>query len=162
MPVRSLPSNPNVDHLKYQARDLLKEHAARVEEAAQRIREFHPRFGRASDSEIFDARLRLSDAQLAIAREYGFPSWTRLKRHIEGPTLSDRLDLPHQQRIEDEAFRRAVDLLDAGEIITTEFSRPLSLLTPTFLVRLARIGVEMRGGDLESSADAQPESLPEV
>jgi hypothetical protein len=115
MPVRSLPSNPNLDHLKYQARDLLKEHAARVEEAAQRIREFHPRFGGASDSEIFDARLRLSDAQLAIAREYGFPSWTRLKRHIERPTLSDRPDLPHQQRIEDEAFRRAVDLLDAGE-----------------------------------------------
>ena len=74
-----------------------------------------PRFGRASDSEIFDARLRLSDAQLAIAREYGFPSWTRLKRHIERPTLSGRLDLPHQQRIEDQAFRRAVDLLDAGE-----------------------------------------------
>ena len=115
MPVRSLPSDPNLDHLKYQARDLLKEHAAGVEEAAQRIREFHPRFGEASDSEIFDARLRLSDAQLAIAREYGFPSWTRLKRHIERPTLSGRLDLPHQQRIEDQAFRRAVDLLDAGE-----------------------------------------------
>lgn len=115
MPVRRLPSNPNLDHLKYQARDLLKDHAARIQGAAQRIREFHPRFGGATDSEIFGARLSLSDAQLAIAREYGFPSWTRLKRHIERPTLSDRLDLPHQQRIEDEVFRRAVDLLDAGE-----------------------------------------------
>jgi len=115
MPVRRLPSNPDLSHLKYQAKDLLKEHVARAQGAAQRLREFHPRFGRATDSEIFDAELNLSDAQLAIAREYGFPSWTRLKRHIQHPTLSDRLDLPHEQRIEDKVFRRAVDLLDAGE-----------------------------------------------
>lgn len=116
MPVRRLPTNPNFDHLRYQAKDLLKDHATRSGEAAQRIREFHPRFNRAIDPEIFNARLSLSDAQLTIAREYGFPSWTRLKRHIEKPTLSDRLDLPHQQRIEDMAFRRAVDFLDAGDV----------------------------------------------
>ncbi len=83
MPVRRLPSNPNLDHLKYQAKDLLKEHAARDVGAAQRIREFHPRFNRATDAEIFAAQLKLSDAQLTIARESGFPSWARLKRHIE-------------------------------------------------------------------------------
>lgn len=117
MPVRRLPPSPNLDHLKYQARDLLSDHAARSQGAAQRIREFHPHYGRATDLEIFRARLSLTDAQLAIAREYGFASWTRLKRHIERPTLSDRLDLPHQQRIEDEVFRRAVDLLDGGEAL---------------------------------------------
>jgi hypothetical protein len=116
MPVRHLPPCPNLEHLKYQAKDLLKDHAARKQEAAQRIREFHPRFGAASDSQIFHTRISLSDAQLAIAREYGFPSWARLKRHIERPTLADRLDLPHHQRIEDEIFRRAVDLLDAGDV----------------------------------------------
>jgi hypothetical protein len=117
MPVRPLPSNPNLDHLKYQAKDLLKDHAARTPDVAQRIREFHPRFGRAEDAEIFEAQLKLSDAQLTIAREHGFPTWARLKRHIEKPTLSDRLDLPHQQRIEDAAFRRAVELLDAGDVV---------------------------------------------
>lgn len=115
MPVRPLPSHPNLDHLKHQAKDLLKDHTTRTPDAAQRLREFHPGFARATDSEIFAACLRLSDAQLAIAREHGFPSWTRLKRHIEQPTLADRLDLPHQQRIEDDPFRRAVDLLDAGD-----------------------------------------------
>jgi hypothetical protein len=116
MPVRRLPSNPNLDHLKYQAKDLLKEHAARTPGAAQRIREFHPRFGRATDAEIFDAKLSLSDAQLAIAREYGFPSWPRLKAHVEKPALSNRLNLPHHERIEDAAFRRAVGLIDAGDV----------------------------------------------
>ena len=115
MPVRRLPSNPNLDHLKYQAKDLRKEHAAHAPDVAQRIREFHPRFCRATDAEVFNALLSLSDAQLTIAREYGFPSWARLKRHIEKPTLSDRLDLPHQQRIENATFRRAVELLDTGD-----------------------------------------------
>ena len=114
MPVRALPPNPNLDHLKYQAKDLRTAQAARSPEAAQRLREFHPRFTRATDAAIFDARLSLSDAQLAIARESGFPSWARLKRHIEKPTLSDHLNLPHHERIEDATFRRAVDLLDAG------------------------------------------------
>lgn len=115
MPVKGLPSNPNPDHLKYQAKDLLKAHAARDPAVAQRMREFHPRFSKATDVEIFEAQLSLSDARLAIAREHGFPSWARLKRHIEKPTLADDLSLPHHERIEDGAFRRAVDLLDAGD-----------------------------------------------
>jgi len=115
MPVRALPSNPNLEHLKYQAKDLLRHRAARDLGVAQKIREFHPHFHRAADQEIFDARLRLSDAQLIIAREYGFRSWARLKAHIEKPSLSDQLHLPHHERIEDAAFRRAVSLIDTGD-----------------------------------------------
>lgn len=115
MPVRRLPANPNLNHLKYQAKDVLKALKARDLGAAQLVREFHPRFRKSSDAGIFAAQLRLSDAQLTIAREAGFPSWSRLKRHIEKPTLTDRLDLPHHERIEDHAFRRAVDLIDAGD-----------------------------------------------
>jgi hypothetical protein len=115
VPVKPLPSKPNLEHLKYQAKDLLNGHAARDAGVAQRIREFHPRFIGATDDEIFAAHLHISDAQLAIARESGFPSWARLKRHIQEPTLSDRLNLPHHERIEDAAFRRAVELLDSGD-----------------------------------------------
>ena len=115
MPVRSLPLSPNLEHLKYQARDLIKSHAARDPVAAQRIREFHPRWLKADDAEILALHLRLSDAQLTIAREYGFRSWARLKCHIETPTLVDRLDLPHHQRIEDPIFRRGVELIDVGD-----------------------------------------------
>lgn len=117
MPVRPLPSNPNLSHLKYQARDLLKLHTARDSRAAQRLREFHPRFHAASDAEIFATRLKLSEAQLAIARESGFPSWAKLKRHIEKPTRTDQLTLQHHERIEDPHFRHAVDLLDTGDTV---------------------------------------------
>jgi len=116
MPVRRLPSNPSLHHLRYQAKDVLKAHAARDAEVAQRLREFHPRFGSAAaDAAIFDAALSLADAQLAIAREYGFPSWARMKKHIEKPTLFDHLDKAYHERIEDPIFRRAVDFLDAGD-----------------------------------------------
>jgi hypothetical protein len=116
MPVRRLDANPTLADLKHQAKELLKEHAARRPDCAQKIREFHPRFGHAADAEIFNAKLRLSDAQLTIAREAGFPRWARLKRHIEAPTLADRLDLKHHERIEDPVFRRAVDLIDSGDV----------------------------------------------
>ena len=125
MPVRVLPHNPNLEHLKYQAKDLLQSRGSGDAAAAQRIREFHPRFARAADEEIFSVPFRLNDAQLTIAREAGFPSWARLKRHVEKPTLGNRLDLPHHERIEDATFRRAVDLIDTGD--TTELRRYLKL-----------------------------------
>jgi len=98
MPTKHLPSNANIDHLKYQARDLLTAHAALDPQVAQRIREFHPRLDKATDAVIFGAKLMLSDAQLVIAREYGFPSWVRLRKHIEKSTLADNLNVPHHER----------------------------------------------------------------
>ena len=115
MPVRPLPSNPKLEHLKYQARDLKKAHAARDRGAAQRIREFHPHCRELSDESIFERKLSLTDAQLTIARERGFKSWPRLKAYVESPQLAERIRAPRHELIEDDAFRRAVDLLDAGD-----------------------------------------------
>jgi len=116
MPVRPLPEDTNLQHLRYQAKDVRKGHRAHDPAVAQRIREFHPRWTRASDAEIFAAHLTLSDAQLVIAREYGFASWTRLKRRIEMPKPTDAVSLPHHERIKDPIFRRGVDLIDAGDV----------------------------------------------
>jgi hypothetical protein len=115
MPVKPLPPHSSLDHLKYQAKDLMRQHSAREIGCAQRLREFHPKFQGATDAEIFAAELRLSDAQLAIARERGFAGWTRLKRHLEKPAIADQLTRPHHERIEDATFRHAVDLLDKGD-----------------------------------------------
>ena len=116
MPVRAVPEKPSLEHLKYQAKDLLKGLADRDAAVAQRIREFHPRWAKACDAAIFIAHLTLSDAQLAIAREYGFANWARLKRRVDKPTPGDQVNRPHHERIEDPIFRQAVDLLDAGNV----------------------------------------------
>lgn len=116
MPVVPLPVNPNLDHLRNQAKDLLRAQAAGDPQVAQRIREFHPRFHLATDSQIFSASLSLADAQLTIARERGFPSWARLKIHVEHPAPVDDLALQYHERIADATFRHAVDLLDQGNV----------------------------------------------
>jgi ankyrin repeat protein len=91
---RQLPSRPNLDQLKHQARDLLNAHRAGDEDAVRRIRESHPRFAQASEPDVRSARLTLSGAQLVIAREYGFASWPKLKEYVEkaGPQSSDSVE----------------------------------------------------------------------
>ncbi len=115
MPVKHLPRHPSLGHLRHQAKDLLRMHAGRDLQSAQRVREFHPRFHGAPDEEIFNAPLRLSDAQLSLAREYGFENWAKLKEHVETPALTERLGAPYRVRIADDTFRQAVDLLDKGD-----------------------------------------------
>jgi ATP-dependent Clp protease ATP-binding subunit ClpC len=56
---RNLPEFPNLDHLRKQAKALLRE-----------LQHQNP-------------KARLAEAQLSIARKYGYPSWTKLKTHIE-------------------------------------------------------------------------------
>jgi hypothetical protein len=115
MPTKRLPSSPSIDHLKHQARDLLNDRRDGELHASQRIREFHPRFKGVTDVAIRAAAFTLSDAQLAIAREYGYSSWARLRTHVANADRS-KLELPHHERIEDAAFRRAVDLVDDGDV----------------------------------------------
>ncbi len=114
MPVRKLPATPNLKHLRDQAKDLMKQHAARDLAVAQRIREFHPRFTGATDDTIFAATLSIRDAELTIACEHGFRSWQRLGAYVKKtPTVP--FELPHHERIEDPAFSQAVKLMDAGD-----------------------------------------------
>jgi hypothetical protein len=114
MPTKPLPLRPNIEHLKHQAKDLLKDRDTGELGACQRIREFHPRFAGMADDAIRAAAFTLSDAQLSIAREYGFASWARLNRHVTNGDSSN-LQRPHHERIEDAGFRRAVDLIDDGD-----------------------------------------------
>ena len=109
-----------------------KQHSAKELSSAQRLREFHPKCRVATDEEIFATHLSLSDAQLSIAREYGFASWARLKQNIENPTLIHRLKLSYQERIEDPVFRHAVRLIDSGDVASL---RSLLAQTPDLVHR---------------------------
>src|SRR5438045_2784150 len=78
----SLPSRPSLEQLKRQAKDLLKSLKGGTPQAVERFRVSHPRCAGASEFEIRASRLSLSDAQLVVAREYGFASWPKLKEHV--------------------------------------------------------------------------------
>lgn len=64
---RSLPDHPNLDWLRKEAKRRLEE-----------LRSGHP-------------AAQLADAQLDLARQYGFPSWRALKAHVDSLTIEGQL-----------------------------------------------------------------------
>ncbi len=69
----TLPAQPSLENLKKQAKRLLKSAHEKDVDALHRV---GPYFGD-------PAVITLQQAQLVIARDYGFSSWSRLKQHIE-------------------------------------------------------------------------------
>ena len=88
---RSLPEKPHLDVPKQEARALLKEWRAKNPEALDRIRNRHPRFHRKEDAAIVAEKFLLNDAQLVLAREYGFCNWTELKQRINSNIVAGLL-----------------------------------------------------------------------
>src|ERR1700753_3233197 len=74
-PFRRLPSQPNLEQLKKQAKDLLKRYRAGEPDAIAEVdcfeRKPSPEFA-------------LNDAQRVLARTYGFNSWPKLKAFVDG------------------------------------------------------------------------------
>lgn len=89
---RGLPERPHLDIPKRLARELLDQWRTGVPEALARIRHRHPKFLAADDAALRAASFQLSDAQLVIAREYGFQRWTELKLRVESNSLAQSLD----------------------------------------------------------------------
>ena len=110
---KSLPSQPNLEQLKNQAKDLLKSLKSGDAGAFQRIRENHPRWSPASEPEMHATELSLGDAQLVLAREYGFASWPKLKEHVHAVELdtADPMELFKKAFAEHDPvlFRRLLD-----------------------------------------------------
>lgn len=68
--MRELPDRPNLEQLRHQARALHRAATAGDADALRRLKVVSP-------------RPTLAAAQLALAREYGYPSWARLKAEVE-------------------------------------------------------------------------------
>jgi hypothetical protein len=88
---RGLPAQPHLDVPKQQARELLQQSKSGLKDALDRVRRRHPKLHSADDQSI-STHLKLSDAQLVIAREYAFSSWTQLKQRITGNTAAQLID----------------------------------------------------------------------
>jgi ankyrin repeat protein len=74
--VRPLPADPNLDKQRKLAKALARDYWRGEPEAIGRVHALHPKPPAAQD-------FLLSDAQLVIARGYGFAGWAQLKRKIE-------------------------------------------------------------------------------
>ncbi|MBB3605598.1 hypothetical protein FHT40_005285 [Mycolicibacterium sp. BK556] len=80
----ALPDNPSLDRLRTDARTLQRGVLANDPEALDAIRRHHPR------PDLALQRFRLHDAQLAIARRYGFSGWPALVEYL---SIADQLSV---------------------------------------------------------------------
>jgi len=119
---KTLPPSPNLEYEKKQAKALLKAYQAKETSAVERVRVSHPRLQNVSEKSIPSDQFKLSDAQLVIAREYGFSSWPQLKNQIE--TLREGLNETFSQ------FARAVQHGDTARV------RELLEATPALAKRI--------------------------
>jgi ankyrin repeat protein len=85
-----LPDRLNLDHLKKQAKQLIRLYRSRDAAAMARFRVALPVAESASDDALSSLGLRLHDAQSCIAREHGFASWPDLKRYVEVQTVAQQ------------------------------------------------------------------------
>jgi hypothetical protein len=106
----SLPALPNLEQLKHQAKDLVKQFKAHSPEALRRVQAHLPRAANLPTESLSTTKLTLSEAQFVLAREYEFPSWPRLKRHIETSQPDQDATL--------EAFKRVVQEGDSQKLRT--------------------------------------------
>ena len=74
----ALPPDPSIEHLKKQAKALLRAFRAQDVEARARFREALPRLASADDQIVPKVKVSLQEAQLVVAHEYGFDNWQRL------------------------------------------------------------------------------------
>jgi ankyrin repeat protein len=79
LPTRRIPEHPNFEQLKRQAKELLR--AFLDDEPGARV-EVQAHYRRADR-----ANFALHDAQLVLARSYGFESWPKLKAFVDGVTI---------------------------------------------------------------------------
>ncbi|MBR0694694.1 hypothetical protein [Bradyrhizobium lablabi] len=80
----------NLEHLKKQAKELIRLYRRQVPEALARFRHSLPAAAGLSDSEIAALDLRLHDAQSCVARDIGFASWQELRRHVEAQSSAGK------------------------------------------------------------------------
>jgi ankyrin repeat protein len=88
----TLPAQPNLENLKNRAKQLLKAYQSGEAQAMARVQQHNPAISGivTTPAKTTPPPIKLAEAQFIIAREYGFPSWPRLKAYIERVTETAR------------------------------------------------------------------------
>jgi hypothetical protein len=89
-----LPGNANLEQLKKGAKSFQRAVRAGVAEV---VREFHPRLSYARPGSPALSAFTRTDAQLVIARQFGFSGWPKLEAHLE--LVARYARSPHEQPV---------------------------------------------------------------
>jgi hypothetical protein len=106
--MKKLPPKANPEHLKKQAKALLRLYRQGDADAVARFVRFLPAAANRTHDEAVALGLRLHDAQSCLAREYGFASWADLDAFVEANAVAQ-----HERA---GLIRRWLDLAYGGDV----------------------------------------------
>ena len=151
MSLRELPARPNLEHLKKQARLLLRGSLQAEPSALDRFRD--------AQVSLATATPKLADAQHVIAREYGFDNWANLKAHV-GALSDDPMEaLTAAVKANDAPLLRQV--LERYPALKSKLDEPLPSLsfgTPALLAAVQKENREMIDALLGAGANINARS----
>ncbi len=165
--IEPLPPKPNLDKQRKLAKTLALDYWRGDAEAVARVQALHPKPPAAD-------KFALADAQLVIARGYGFESWARLKHKIDSLTKSPAELFVAAVRDGDVEGVRG--LLDAHPELAARINEPLfDFKQPAIQLALGNLAMLdlliAHGADINAKSDwemggfgilenATPEQLP--
>ena len=114
---RDLPAHPTLEHLRTQAKELLRDVRQRRPDAVERFRALANRPASAAP--------RLADAQHVVAREYGFASWAALKAHVESLAQSADPFAALEAAVKADDAERAAELLRRHGELRSRIDAPM-------------------------------------
>jgi ankyrin repeat protein len=109
MPERELPARPNLEQYKKQAKDLARDCRLGLPDALGRILRKYARSKDTTQGDVDGTQIKLTDAQLVIAREHGFASWPKFAAFLKA------ISSPNSNV---SAFEAAADAIVSGDIAT--------------------------------------------
>ncbi|MBB3260035.1 ankyrin repeat protein [Paraburkholderia bannensis] len=153
--MQTLPPRAHPDHLKKQAKELLRLYRNGDSQALARFIAALPAAAHRSPAEVIALQLRLHDAQSCIAREYGFNSWADLIAVVEARAVA--------QQTPSTLTRRWLDLAYGGDVTGNyDAARPrvaAQLLDDHPELVFADVWVALAAGHVEAvrrAVDAEP------
>lgn len=130
--MKSLPTYPNLEFLKKEAKALRTLHKQGDPACCEQIRLYDSSYKDISDADIFAARFSINDAQRVIAREYGYTSWATLKAYIESlssPLYHGVSDKNTYQKLVAKSYDKRADSYD-NHVWAREWCEQLVELCP--------------------------------
>ena len=140
---RHLPVRPNLDQLKHQAKDLLRDIRRGDPNAIEEFKKHHP------NPPAVD-QVKLADAQLALARSYQAPGWPRLVQACE---LIDAIWRDDLEAVRQLIVKHPNLLHEDATIRKSNWGPPLSYAANLGRDRIIRMLHELGATDLESAVD---------
>ena len=156
---RHLPVRPNLDQLKQQAKDLLRELRRGDPAALEEFERFHPAAQESGTgvppvNHAQDARatisVKLADAQLVLARSYGAPSWPRL---VQACKLIDAIWRDDVDAVREIVLQNPKLLHENAGIRNSNWGPPLSYAANLGRDRIIKLLHELGATDLDQAID---------